>query len=90
MADLDPADLDIKQTRHAQYSAIPPSTGGIWRERVYFRPRPDSPEFISTTPDARSTDEAIEISKRIDEEVAQEEKDNKKSRGLYAELCLFY
>ena len=29
VADLDPADLDIRQTRHAQYLAISPSTGGL-------------------------------------------------------------
>ena len=40
---------------------------------VAFRQRSESPVFISTTPDAMSTDEAIEISKRIDEEVAKED-----------------
>ena len=75
VADLDPADLDVRQTRHRQYPATPPVTGGTWRNRVNTRERSESPIFISTTPDAMSTDEAIEISKKIDQEIAQEEVD---------------
>ena len=75
VADLNPADLDVRQTRHSQYRALPPSTGGTWRERVQSRQRSESPEFISTTPDAMSTDEAIEISKKIDTEVEKEKLD---------------
>ena len=75
VADPDPADLDVRQTRNRQYPAAPPITGGTWRDRVNTRERSESPIFISTTPDAMSTDEAIEISKKIDQEIAQEEVD---------------
>ena len=75
VADPDPADLDVRQTRHRQYPAAPPVTGGTWRDRVTTGERSESPIFISTTPDAMSTDEAIEISKKIDQEIAQEEVD---------------
>ena len=75
VADPDPADLDVRQTRSRQYPAAPPITGGTWRDRIKTRERSESPIFISTTPDAMSTDEAIEISKKIDQEIAQEEAD---------------
>ena len=72
VADPDPADLDVRQTRSRQ---APPITGGTWRDRANIRERSESPIFISTTPDAMSTYEAIEISKKIDQEIAQEEAD---------------
>ena len=75
VADPDPADLDVTQTRSRQYPAAPPITGGTWRDRANIRERSESPIFISTTPDAMSTAEAIEISKKIDQEIAQEEAD---------------
>ena len=75
VADPDPADLDVRQTRSRQYPAAPPITGGTLRDRANIRERSESPIFISTTPDAMSTDEAIEISKKIDQEIAQEEAD---------------
>ena len=75
VTDPDPADLDARQTRHRQYPAAPPVTGGTWTDRVTTRERSESLIFISTTPDAMSTDEAIEISKKIDQEIAQEEID---------------
>ena len=75
VADPDPADLDVRQTRHRQYPAVPPVTGGTWRDRVNTRERSESPIFISTTPDAMSTDGAIEISNKIYQEIAQEEAD---------------
>ena len=75
MADPDPADLDVRQTRSRQYPAAPPIKGGTWRDRANIRERSESRIFISTTPDAMSTDEAIEISKKIDQEIAQEEAD---------------
>ena len=75
VADPDPADLDVRQTRNRQYPAAPPITGGTWRDRANIRERSESPIFISTTPDSMSTDEAIEISKKIDQEIAQEEAD---------------
>ena len=80
VADPDPADLDVRQTRSRQYPAAPPITGGTWRDRVNIRKRSESPIFISTTPDAMSTDEAIEISKKIDQEIAQEEADKGQTR----------
>ena len=75
VADLDPADLDVKPTKHENPLVRSPKSSGIWRGKVHSRQRSESPEFISTTPDAMSTDEAIEISKKIDEEIAQEGKD---------------
>ena len=75
VADPDPADLDVRQTRSRQYPSVPPITGGTWRDRANIRERSESPIFISTTPDAMGTDEAIEISKKIDQEIAQEEAD---------------
>ena len=73
VADPDPADLDIKQTRNKKYQAKPPQSGGTWEDKYQERHRSESPIFMSTTStDAMSTDEAIEISKRIDEEVEKE------------------
>ena len=82
VADWDPADLDFRQTRHTLYIAAPPVMGGTWKDKVQNRQKSESPIFISTTPDAMSTDEALEISKQIDEEVAQEElrKETEQSR----------
>ena len=65
---LDKLDIDNIQQH-------PPVTGGTWRDRVNKRERSESAIFISTTPDAMSTDEVIEISKKIDQEIAQEEAD---------------
>ena len=73
VADPDPADLDIKQTRNKKYQAKPPQSGGTWKDKYQGRHRSESPIFMSTTSaDAMSTDEAMEISKRIDEEVEKE------------------
>ena len=73
VADPDPADLDIKQTRNKKYQAKPPQSGGTWEDKYQGRHRSESPIFMSTTSaDAMSTDEAMEISKRIDEEVEKE------------------
>ena len=73
VADPDPADLDIRQTRSRRYQAKPPPLGGTWQDRCQGRSGSESPIFMSTTSaDAMSTDEAMEISKRIDEEVEQE------------------
>ena len=70
MADPDPADLDIKQTRNKKYQAKPPQSGGTWKDKYQGRQGSESPIFMSTTSaDAMRTDEAMEISKRIDEEV---------------------
>ena len=73
VADPDPADLDTKQTRNKKYQARPPPTGGTWKDKFQERQGSESPIFMSTTSaDAMSTDEAMEISKRIDEEVEKE------------------
>ena len=73
VADPDPADLDIKQTRNKKYQARPPPTGGTWKDKFQGRQSSESPIFMSTTSaDAMSTDEAMEISKKIDEEVETE------------------
>ena len=73
VADPDPADLDIKQTINKKYHAKPPQSGGTWKDKYQGRQGSESPIFMSTTSaDAMSTDEAMEISKRIDEEVEKE------------------
>ena len=78
MADPDPADLDIKQTRNKKYQARPPLTGGTWKDKFQERQGSESPIFMSTTSaDAMSTDEAMEISKRIDEEVEKEKQEGR-------------
>ena len=73
VADPDPADLDVKQTRNKRYQAKPPQSGGTWKDKYQGRQASESPIFMSTTSaDAMSTDEAMEISKKIDEEVEEE------------------
>ena len=73
VADPDPADLDVKQTRTKKYQAKPPQLGGTWKDKYQERQASESPIFMSTTSaDAMSTDEAMEISKKIDEEVEEE------------------
>ena len=73
VADPDPADLDVKQTRNKKYQAKPPQSGGTWKDKYQERQTSESPIFMSTTSaDAMSTDEAMEISKKIDEEVEEE------------------
>ena len=78
VADPDPADLDVKQTRNKKYQAKPPQTGGTWEDKYQRRQGSESPIFMSTTSaDAMSTDEAMEISKKIDEEVEKEKQQGK-------------
>ena len=78
VADPDPADLDIKQTRNKKYQAKPPQSGGTWKDKYQERQGSESPIFMSTTSaDAMSTDEAMEISKKIDEEVEKEKQQGK-------------
>ena len=78
VADPDPADLDIKQTRNKKYQAKPPQSGGTWEDKYQRRQGSESPIFMSTTSaDAMSTDEAMEISKKIDEEVEKEKQQGK-------------
>ena len=78
VADPDPADLDVKQTRNKKYQAKPPQLGGTWKDKYQERQGSESPIFMSTTSaDAMSTDEAMEISKKIDEEVEKEKQQGK-------------
>ena len=78
VADPDPADLDIRQTRNKKYQARPPLLGGTWKDKCQGRSGSESPIFMSTTSaDAMSTDEAMEISKRIDEEVEKEKQQSR-------------
>ena len=78
VADPDPADLDVKQTRNKKYQAKPPQSGGTWEDKYQRRQGSESPIFMSTTSaDAMSTDEAMEISKNIDEEVEKEKQQGK-------------
>ena len=78
VADPDPADLDVKQTRNKKYQAKPPQSGGTWKDKYQERQGSESPIFMSTTSaDAMSTDEAMEISKKIDEEVEKEKQQGK-------------
>ena len=78
VADPDPADLDVKQTRNKKYQAKPPQLGGTWKDKYQARQGSESPIFMSTTSaDAMSTDDAMEISKKIDEEVEKEKQQGK-------------
>ena len=78
VVDPDPADLDIRQTRNKRYQARPPPLGGTWKDKCQGRSGSESPIFMSTTSaDAMSTDEAMEISKRIDEEVEKEKQQSR-------------
>ena len=78
VADPDPADLDVRQTRNKTYQVKPPPSGGTWKDKYQERQRSESPIFMSTTSaDAMSMDEAMEISKRIDQEIEQEEQQGK-------------
>ena len=78
VADPDPADLDVKQTRNKKYQAKPPQSGGTWKDKYLGRQGSEYPIFMSTTSaDAMSTDEAMEISRKIDEEVEKEKQQGK-------------
>ena len=72
VADLDPADLDVRQTRGGLYTAKPPEVGVKWKDRVPKRKETESPDFISNSPDM-STDEALEIQRKLREEVKNED-----------------
>ena len=79
VSEWDPAELDVRQTRHGTYESRPPPRGGTWRDQIKeeaykLRQRQreaDSPEFISphSTTDTMDTDEAQEINKQIIERV---------------------
>ena len=33
VSELDPAELDVRQTRHGTYDSKPPPKGGTWKEQ---------------------------------------------------------
>ena len=82
VSEWDPAELDVRQTRHGTYESKPPPRGGTWRDQIkkeVYRLRQrqregDSPEFISphSTTDTMDTDEAQEINKQIIEKMEKE------------------
>ena len=82
VSEWDPAELDVRHTRHGTYESRPPPRGGTWRDQIKkeaYRLRQrqreeDSPEFISphSTTDTMDTDEAQEISKQITERMEKE------------------
>ena len=82
VSEWDPAELDVRQTRHGTYESKPPPRGGTWRDQIKkeaykLRQRQreaDSPEFISphSTTDTMDTDEAQEINKQIIEKMEKE------------------
>ena len=82
VSEWDPAELDIRQTRHGTYESRPPPRGGTWRDQIKeeaykLRQRQreaDSPQFISphSTTHTMDTDEAQEINKQIIERIEKE------------------
>ena len=82
VSEWDPAELDVRQTRHGTYESRPPPRGGTWRDQIKeeaykLRQRQreaDSPEFVSphSTTDTMDTDEAQEINKQIMEKIEKE------------------
>ena len=82
VSEWDPAELDVRQTRHGTYESRPPPRGGTWRDQIKqeaykLRQRQreaDSPEFISphSTTDTMDTDEAQEINKQKIEKIERE------------------
>ena len=82
VSEWDPAELDVRHTRHGTYESRPPPRGGTWREQIKeeaykLRQRQrevDSPEFISphSTTDTMDKDEAQEINKQITERIEKE------------------
>ena len=82
VSEWDPAELDVRQTRHGTYESRPPPIGGTWRDQIkkeayklkQRQREADSPEFISphSTTDTMDTDEAQEINKQIIERMEKE------------------
>ena len=82
VSEWDPAELDVRHTRHGTYESRPPPRGGTWRDQIKeeaykLRQRQreaDSPEFISphSTTDTMDTDEAQEVNKQIMERIEKE------------------
>ena len=58
VSEWDPAELDVRHTRHGTYESRPPPRGGTWKEQIKeeaYRLRQrqreeESPEFISLIP----------------------------------------
>ena len=82
VSEWDPAELDVRHTRHGTYESRPPPRGGTWRDQIKKEPyklrqrqrEEESPEFISphSTTDTMDTDEAQEINKQITERIEKE------------------
>ena len=82
VSEWDPAELDVRHTRHGTYESRPPPRGGTWRDQIkeeayklrQKQREADSPEFISphSTTDTMDTDEAQEINKQIIERMEKE------------------
>ena len=82
VSEWDPAELDVRHTRHGTYESRPPPRGGTWRDQIKkeaYRLRQrqreeESPEFISphSTTDTMDTDEAQEINRQITERIEKE------------------
>ena len=85
VSEWNPAELDVRQTRHGTYDSKPPPGGGTWtaqfKEEAYKlrqkQREADSPEFLSphSTTDTMDTDEAQEVSKQIKERIEKEKED---------------
>ena len=82
VSEWDPAELDVRHTRHGTYESRQPPRVGTWRDQIKkeaykLRQRQreeESPEFISphSTTDTMDTDEAQEINKQITEKIEKE------------------
>ena len=82
VSEWDPAELDVRHTRHGTYESRPPPRGGTWRAQIkeetyklrQKQREEESPEFISphSTTDTMDTDEAQEINRQIKERIEKE------------------
>ena len=82
VSEWDPAELDVRHTRHGTYESRLPPRGGTWGEQIKEeayklrqRQREEvSPEFISphSTTDTMDTDEAQEINRQIRDRIEKE------------------
>ena len=82
VSEWDPAELDVRHTRHGTYESRPPPRGGTCRDQIkegayklrQKQREADSPEFISphSTTDTMDTDEAQEVNKQIMEKIEKE------------------
>ena len=97
VSEWDPAELDVRHTRHGTYESRPPPRGGTWRDQIkeeayklrQKQREADSPEFISphSTTDTMDTDEAQEVNKQIMEKLEKKPEGaeylNVKAEGKY-------